>query len=64
MFSTPTPSTGAGDKGLVGGSPMFPSPTKTQYNGLDGEELGTETRGTTSSEVQIRTNVRSRKRKR
>ena len=33
---------GRGDKGLVGGSPMFPSPAKTQYNGLDGEELGTE----------------------
>ena len=26
----------------VGGSPVFPSPTKAQYNGLTGEELGTE----------------------
>ena len=42
MFSTPSPSTGSGGKGLVGGSPIFPSPTKTQYNGLTGEELGTE----------------------
>ena len=36
MFSTPSPSTGSG------GSPIFPSPTKTQYKGLTGEELGTE----------------------
>ena len=42
MFSTASPSTGSGGKGLVGGSPIFPSPTKTQYNGLTGEELGTE----------------------
>ena len=47
MFSTPTswptPSAASGDKGLGGGSPVFPSPTKLQNNGLDGEELGTET---------------------
>ena len=46
MFSTPTswptPSAASGDKGLGGGSPVFPSPTKLQNNGLDGEELGTE----------------------
>ena len=47
MFSTPTswptPSAASGDKGLGGGSPVFPSPTKLQNNGLDGKELGTET---------------------
>ena len=46
MFSTPTswptPSAASGDKGLGGGSPVFPSPTKLQNNGLDGKELGTE----------------------